>query len=79
MANRVQDLSRVGHSLGQTLKLEEDRAVAGEVPPPSEKDPEGWGASDKFRVVLETAGLNEPGDNYIGGSRQLRRQIRISP
>ncbi len=24
----------------------------------SEKDPEGWGASDKFTVVLETAGLN---------------------
>ena len=26
--------------------------------PASEKDPEGWGATDKFKVVLETAGLN---------------------
>jgi transposase len=29
-----------------------------EVVPASEKDPEGWGANDKFTVVLETAGLN---------------------
>jgi uncharacterized small protein (DUF1192 family) len=28
------------------------------VVPASEKDPEGWSASDKFTVVLETAGLN---------------------
>ena len=28
--------------------------------PASEKDPEGWGATDKFTVVLETAGLNAP-------------------
>ena len=26
--------------------------------PASQKDPEGWGAADKFTVVLETAGLN---------------------
>ncbi len=26
--------------------------------PASEKDPAGWGATDKFTVVLETAGLN---------------------
>ena len=26
--------------------------------PASEKDPEGWGATDKFTVVLETAGVN---------------------
>ena len=26
--------------------------------PASEKDPEGWGATDKFTVVLESAGLN---------------------
>ncbi len=26
--------------------------------PASEKDPEGWSATDKFTVVLETAGLN---------------------
>ena len=32
--------------------------LQGEVVPASEKDPEGWGATDKFSVVLETAGLN---------------------
>ncbi len=26
--------------------------------PASEKDPEGWGASDKVMVVFETTGLN---------------------
>ena len=34
------------------------RRWQGEVVPASEKDPEGWGATDKFTVVLETAGLN---------------------
>jgi transposase-like protein len=32
--------------------------LQGEVVPASEKDPEGWGATDKFTVVLETVGLN---------------------
>jgi transposase-like protein len=32
--------------------------LEGEVVPASQKDPEGWGSSDKFTVVLETAGLN---------------------
>jgi transposase len=32
--------------------------LQGEVVPASEKDPEGWGATDKFTVVLETSGLN---------------------
>ena len=32
--------------------------LQGEVVPASEKHPEGWGATDKFTVVLETAGLN---------------------
>jgi transposase-like protein len=32
--------------------------LQGEVVPASEKDPEGWSATDKFTVVLETAGLN---------------------
>ena len=32
--------------------------LQGEVVPASEKDPDGWSASDKFKVVLETAGLN---------------------
>jgi transposase-like protein len=30
----------------------------GEVVPASQKEPEGWGAADKFTLVLETAGLN---------------------
>jgi transposase-like protein len=29
-----------------------------EVVPAIDKDPEGWGATDKFTVVLEIAGLN---------------------
>ena len=32
--------------------------LQGEVVPASEKDPEDWGAIDKYTVVLETAGLN---------------------
>jgi transposase len=32
--------------------------LQGEVVPASEKEPEGWSATDKFTVVLETAGLN---------------------
>jgi transposase-like protein len=32
--------------------------LQGGVVPASEKDPEGWSATDKFTVVLETAGLN---------------------
>jgi transposase-like protein len=32
--------------------------LQGEVVPATEKDPEGWGATDKFTVVLETTALN---------------------
>jgi transposase len=32
--------------------------LQGEVLPASEKDPEGWSATDKFTLVLDTAGLN---------------------
>jgi len=32
--------------------------LQGEVVPASQKDPDGWSATDKFTVVLETAGLN---------------------
>ncbi len=32
--------------------------LQGEVVPASEKDSEGWGVTDKFAVVLETAALN---------------------
>ena len=38
--------------------MEEGLAVAGRGGAPSEKDLEGCGATDKFRVVVETAGLN---------------------
>ena len=34
--------------------------LQGEVVPASQKDPEGWGSSDKFTVVLESAGLKAP-------------------
>jgi transposase len=37
---------------GKALRLQ------GEVVPASEKDPEGWSATEKSTVVLETAGLN---------------------
>ena len=32
--------------------------LEGEVVLASQKDPEGWGAADKFTVVLETAAFN---------------------
>jgi transposase len=32
--------------------------LQGEVVPASEKEPEDWGATDKFTVGLETSGLN---------------------
>jgi len=39
-------------------KWREAWRLQGEVVPASERDPEGWTATDKFTVVLETAGLN---------------------
>jgi transposase len=57
-----QSVARISEELGihvitlynwrQTWRLQ------GEVVPASVKDPEGWDATDKFMVVLETAGLN---------------------
>jgi transposase-like protein len=57
-----QSVARISEELGihvitlykwrKTWRLQE------EVVPASEKDPEGWGATNKFTVVLETAGLN---------------------
>jgi len=32
--------------------------LQGELVPLSEEDPEGWGPTDKFTVLLKTAGLN---------------------
>ena len=37
-----------------------DWRLQGEVVPAREKAPEGCGAADKFTVVLETAGMNDP-------------------
>jgi hypothetical protein len=34
--------------------------LQGEVVPASGKDPEGWSATDKFTVMLETGGFNAP-------------------
>ena len=57
-----QSVARISEELGihvMTLyKWRKAWRLQGEVVPASEKDPEGWGATDKFTVVLETAGLN---------------------
>jgi transposase-like protein len=55
-------VARISEELGihvMTLyKWRKAWRLQGEVVPASEKDPEGWSATDKFTVVLETAGLN---------------------
>jgi len=57
-----QSVARISEELGihvMTLyKWRKAWRIQGEVVPASEKDPEGWGSTDKFTVVLETAGLN---------------------
>jgi transposase-like protein len=57
-----QSVARISEELGihvMTLyKWRKTWRIQGEVVPASEKDPEGWGSTDKFTVVLETAGLN---------------------
>lgn len=45
--------------------------LQGEVVPASRKDPEGWGATDRFTVVLETAGLNPTELSYYCRERGL--------
>jgi transposase len=45
-----QSVARISEETGIHLE--------GEVVPASQKDPEGWGAADKFTVVLETAAFN---------------------
>jgi len=42
--------------------------LEGEVVPATQKDPDGWGAADKFKVVLETAGLTPPSLAPTAGS-----------
>lgn len=41
--------------------------------PASEKDPDGWGATDKFTVVLETAGLKQRG--FCEGVRHRAQRL----
>ena len=57
-----QSVARISEEMGihvMTLyKWRKAWRLQGEVVPASEKDPEGWGAADKFTVVLETSGLN---------------------
>jgi transposase len=57
-----QNVAQISAELGiQVVTLHNWRKtwrLQGEVVPASEKDPDGWGATDKFTVVLETAGLN---------------------
>jgi transposase-like protein len=57
-----QSVARISEELGihviTLYKWRKAWRLQGEVVPASEKDPEGWGATDKFTVVLETAGLN---------------------
>ena len=57
-----QSVTRISEELGihviTLYKWRKAWRLQGEVVPASEKDPEGWGATDKFTVVLETAGLN---------------------
>jgi len=53
---------RISEELGIHLitlyTLRKTRRLQGEVVPAYQKDPEGWGAADKFTVVLETAAFN---------------------
>ncbi len=57
-----QSVVRISEELGihviTLYKWRKSWRLQGEVVPASEKDPEGWSATDKFKVVLETAGLN---------------------
>ena len=57
-----QSVARISKELGihviTLYKWRKAWRLQGEVVPASEKDPEGWSATDKFTVVLETAGLN---------------------
>jgi len=58
----MQSVARISKELGiHVMTLYSWRKawrLQGEVVPASEKEPEGWRATDKFTVVLETVGLN---------------------
>ena len=56
------DADNAGAALDRCAAMRTSRCrgwrLEGEVVPASHKDPEGWGAADKFTVVLETAAFN---------------------
>ncbi len=57
-----QSVARISEELGihaiTLYKWTKTWRLQGEVVPPSEKEPEGWSAADKFTVVMETAVVN---------------------
>jgi transposase len=57
-----QNVLRISEELGihviTLYKWRKTWRLQGEVVPASEKGPDGWSASDKFTVVLETVGMN---------------------
>jgi len=57
-----QTVARISEELGihviTLYKWRKTWRLQGAMVPASEKDLEGWSAADKFKVVLETAGLN---------------------
>ena len=57
-----QSVARISEELGihvfTLYKWRKTMRLQGEVVPAFEKDPEVWCATDKFTVVLKTAGLN---------------------
>ena len=55
---RGPDSSKLGIHVVTLCNCRNTGRWQGEVLPASEKDPEGWGATDKFTAVLETAGFN---------------------
>ena len=57
-SGRRHDFRLGGHPHFHPLQLDEGLAGAGRGSAESKKNPEGWSASDKFKVVLERAGLN---------------------
>ena len=50
--------AKLGIHVASLYNWRKNWRLQGEVVPASEKDPEGWGATDKFTVVFETCWLN---------------------
>jgi len=70
-----QSVARISEEMGiyviTLYKWRKAWRLQGEVVPASEKDLEGWSATDKFTVVLETAGLNATELSGYGRERGL--------